>query len=90
MIMDGVKITEFVRNLLKIIENITQINIEKYCNSNCDQTRKMKIVGKVDDTHYTVEYQGKKYKAFTRNEHNIGSTVYVTICCSNYNNLIIN
>ena len=88
--MNNVKIMEFSRNLLKVIENIVKTQIEKYCNSNCDQTRKMKVVNKIDNTHYMVEYQGKQYRAFTRYEHNIGSTVYVTICCSNYNDLIIN
>lgn len=88
--MDNVKITEFSRNLLKVIENAVINNIQKYCNSNCDQTRKMKVAGKIDASHYMVEYQGKQYKAFTRYEHNIGATVYVTICCGNYNDLIIN
>ena len=50
----------------------------------------MKVTGKIDANHYMVEYQGKQYKAFTRYEQNIGATVYVTICCGNYNNLIIN
>ncbi len=88
--MDNVKITEFSRNLLKVIENAVINNIQKYCNSNCDQTRKMKVAGKIDASHYMVEYQGKQYKAFTRCSHNIGATVYVTICCGNYNDLIIN
>lgn len=88
--MDNVKIIEFSRNLLKVIENTVLNNIQKYCNSNCDQTRKMKVAGKIDTNHYMVEYQGKQYKAFTRCSHNIGATVYVTICCGNYNNLIIN
>ena len=88
--MDNVKITEFSRNLLKVIENAVTNNIQKYCNSNCDQTRKMKVAGKIDASHYMVEYQGKQYKAFTRCSHNIGATVYVTICCGNYNDLIIN
>ena len=88
--MDNVKITEFSHNLLKVIENAVINNIQKYCNSNCDQTRKMKVAGKIDASHYMVEYQGKQYKAFTRCSHNIGATVYVTICCGNYNDLIIN
>ena len=88
--MDNVKITEFSRNLLKVIVNAVINNIQRYCNSNCDQTRKMKVAGKIDASHYMVEYQGKQYKAFTRCSHNIGATVYVTICCGNYNDLIIN
>ena len=88
--INSTELMELVRHLFKQINKHITTQIQKYCNSNCDQTRKMKVAGKVDTNHYMVEYQGKQYKAFTRYEHNIGTTVYVTICCGNYNNLIIN
>ena len=84
------ELMELVRYLFKQINKHITTQIQKYCNSNCDQTRKMKIAGKIDASHYMVEYQGKQYNAFTRCSHNIGATVYVTICCGNYNDLIIN
>ena len=88
--MNNIETIDLVRNLFKQIDRHITAEIKKYCNSNCDQTRKMRIVNKIDDTHYTVLYKDKQYKAFSRYEHKIGTIVYVTICCGNYNDLIIN
>lgn len=63
--------------------------VKTYCNENCDQTRIMKIEKKIDDSHYYVRYNNKSYKAFSRYNHKIGETVYVTICCGNLRKMII-
>jgi len=82
--------SEFLRNLSINIRKQTLELIKKYCNANCDITKEMKIISRIDDKYYYVQYNNKKYKAFSRFEHKPGETVYVTICCGNFNKMIIN
>ena len=81
---------EFLRNLLIATKKQALRQIEKYCNTNCDQTRKMRITKVIDNNNYIVKYNDKEYKAFSRFQHKLGDIVYVTICCGNMNDLIIN
>lgn len=87
---DPIKITKFIKNILKTTKSQTEQIIRQYCGSNCDQTRKMKVVSQIADNCYMVQYNGKQYKAFSRYNNKIGDTVLVTICCGDFNNLIIN
>lgn len=88
--MNNVETSNFLRKLLTAIEDLITKKITKYCNSNCDQTRPIRITQKLDDGYYMVKYNNINYKAFSRFEHRVGEIVYVTICCGNFNNLIIN
>lgn len=83
-------IVEMLRNLMTENANIAYEVIKKYCDSHCDITKEMKIIKQIDDTHYTVRYNNKDYKAFSRYKHRVGENVYVTICCGNYSKMIIN
>lgn len=87
--MNNNTLIEFIRNLLKETQKQTKIEIETYCNSNCDKTKQMRVISIIDDNHYNVSYNNKEYIAFSRHKHKIGEIVYVTICCGNYNHLII-
>lgn len=81
---------EFLRNLLIATKKQSLHQIKQYCNTNCDQTRKMRITKVIDSNNYIVKYNDIEYKAFSRFQHKLGDIVYVTICCGNMNDLIIN
>ena len=88
--MENTEIINFLKDFFQTIKNQILNEVTSYCNKNCDQTRKMKITSIIDENHYIVRYNGKDYTAFSRYEHKLGETVYVTICCGNFNDLIIN
>lgn len=89
ILMDNI-VSEFLRNLSINTRKQALELIKKYCNANCDVTKEMKIISRIDDNHYYVRYNNKEYKAFSRYEHKAGETVYVTICCGNFSKMIIN
>ncbi len=79
---------EMLRELLMTMQELA---VDESKLINCDQTQKMRISKVIDSNHYIVQYNGsKEYKAFSRFEHKVGELVYVTICCGNMNDLIIN
>lgn len=88
--MEDINAINFLKILLSKTQNLLESEIEKYCNTNCDQTRKMRITKVIDSNNYIVKYNDKEYKAFSRFQHKLGEIVYVTICCGNMNDLIIN
>lgn len=87
--MENIEVINFLKDFFQQIKKQILNEITTYCNKNCDQTRKMKITSVIDENHYIVRYNGKDYIAFSRYLHKLGETVYVTICCGNFNDLII-
>lgn len=88
--MEDINVIIFLKTLLSKIQSLLESEIKQYCNANCDQTRKMRITKVIDNNNYIVKYNDKEYKAFSRFQHKLGDVVYVTICCGNMNDLIIN
>lgn len=88
--MKNTEVIVFLKDFFQAIKKQILTEVTIYCNKNCDQTRKMKIANIIDKNHYVVQYNGKDYTAFSRYTHKLGETVYVTICCGNFNDLIIN